>query len=75
MTYCCMSYLEIFACFRDSEALNSNAVRIVSSSDRHNASQIPREPIIAGKQMNEGIRKKNPLENASKVAGLTLCML
>ena len=45
--------------------------RVVSISDKHNASQMPFVPIAWGKRMKEGIKKINPRNRARKVAGFT----
>ena len=44
---------------------------VVSISDRQRASQMPFVPMAWGKRMKEGIKKTNPRNKASTVAGFT----
>lgn len=44
---------------------------VVSISDRQSASQMPFVPMAWGKRMKEGIKKTNPRNRASTVAGFT----
>ena len=48
---------------------------VVSTSDRHNASQMPCVPNALGNKINEGTRKINPRSSANRVAGFTRSML